>query len=80
MQNSLDAIEVELSVILGSTRLPIRQLLKMSRGAMIAFDAHHDEPSLVTVGGQPIATGRIQLDSERMAIEIVEVLPRGGVL
>lgn len=80
MQSSLDDIQVELSVILGSTRLPIRQLLKMSRGAMIAFEAHHDEPSLITVGDRAVATGRVQVDDERMAVEIVEILPRGAAL
>ncbi|MFX8098753.1 FliM/FliN family flagellar motor switch protein, partial [Acinetobacter baumannii] len=28
---------VELSIVLGSTRLPIREVLKMSRGAIVAL-------------------------------------------
>ncbi len=29
----LDGIPIELSIVLGATNIPIRQLLKMSRGA-----------------------------------------------
>src|SRR4051812_36786651 len=43
----LENVMVDLSVVLGSTTLPIRQILKMSRGAMIPLDQGHDDPTLV---------------------------------
>ena len=43
----LDDIMIDLSIVLGSAEVPIRQMLKMSRGAMIPLDCGQDDPSLV---------------------------------
>ena len=73
----LESVPVEVSIVLGAVRLPIRQVLKMSRGATIAFDCGHDDPSRIYANGTLIAKGRIQVTGERMAIEVTEVGPRG---
>ena len=73
----LESVPVEVSIVLGSVRLPIRQVLKMSRGAMIPFDCDHEDPTLVYVNNELIAKGRIQVTGERMAIEVTEVVSRG---
>jgi len=72
----LDGIPIDLSIVLGSTNIPIRQLLKMSRGAMIPFDCDHNDPTLVYVNNQMIARGRILVDGEVMSLEITEVVQR----
>lgn len=72
----LDGIPIELSIVLGATNIPIRQLLKMSRGAMIPFDSDHNDPSLVFVNNELIARGRILVDGEVMSLEITEVVER----
>ncbi|WP_010161080.1 FliM/FliN family flagellar motor switch protein [Sphingomonas sp. PAMC 26617] len=73
----LESVPVEVSIVLGAVRLPIRQVLKMSRGATIAFDCGHEEPSRIYANGTLVAKGRIQVTGERMAIEVTEVVPRG---
>jgi flagellar motor switch protein FliN/FliY len=73
----LESVPVEVSIVLGSVRLPIRQVLKMSRGATIAFDCGHDDPSRIYANGMLVAKGRIQVTGERMAIEVTEVVSRG---
>lgn len=40
-------IYVELSVVLGSTTMPIRHFLKMGRGAVIELDATVDDPASI---------------------------------
>lgn len=72
----LEGIPIDLSIILGSTNIPIRQVLKMSRGAMIPFDCDHNDPTLVYVNNQLIAKGRILVDGEMMSLEITEVVQR----
>lgn len=74
----LNDIHVELAIVLGSTSLPIRQILNMSRGAMIALDAKQDDPTVVLVNDQPIALGQIQVEGDVMSLEITEVIRKGG--
>ena len=72
----LEGIPIDLSIVLGSTHIPIRQVLKMSRGAMIPFDCDHNDPTLVYVNNELIAKGRILVDGEMMSLEITEVMRR----
>lgn len=69
----LEDIEVELSIVLGSAQVQIRQILQMSRGAMIPLDCGQDDPTLVFVNGELIAKGRILVNSEEMSLEVSEI-------
>jgi flagellar motor switch protein FliN/FliY len=67
---------IDLSIVLGSAEVPIRQILQMSRGAMIPLDCGQDDPSLVYVNGELVAKGRILVDGERMSLEISELVKK----
>lgn len=70
----LEGIMIELSIVLGSAEVPIRQILQMSRGAMIPLDCGQDDPSLVYVNGELVALGRVLVDEEKMSLEISEIV------
>lgn len=72
----LEGITIEMSIVLGSAEVPIRQILQMSRGAMIALDCGQDDPSLVYVNGQLVARGRILVDGEMMSLEISDLVKK----
>ncbi|MBC9032544.1 FliM/FliN family flagellar motor switch protein [Sphingomonas sp. JC676] len=72
----LEGIMIDLSIVLGSAEVPIRQILQMSRGAMIPLDCGQDDPSLVYVNGELVAKGRILVDGERMSLEISELVKK----
>lgn len=72
----LEGIPIELSIVLGSTQIPIRQVLKMSRGAMIPLDCGHNDPTLVYVNNELVAKGKVLVDGEHMSLEITEVVDR----
>ncbi|HEX7852851.1 MAG TPA: FliM/FliN family flagellar motor switch protein [Sphingobium sp.] len=74
----LEGIPIDLSIVLGSTSLPIRQLLRMSRGAMIPLDCGHNDPTMVFVNDQLVAKGRVLVDGDMMSLEITEVVQRLG--
>ena len=76
--SALEAIPIDLSIVLGSTDLPIRQLLKMSRGAMIPLDCGHNDPTRVYVNNELVAEGKILVDGEQMSLEITSVIQRKG--
>ena len=72
----LEGIMIDMSIVLGSTEIPIRQILQMSRGAMIPLDCGQDDPSHVYVNGELIAKGRILVDGERMSLEISDLIKK----
>ncbi len=70
----LDDITIDLSVVLGSTHVPIRQILRMGRGAMIPLDCGHDDPSLVYVNGKLVAKGKVLVNEDQMSLEVTDVM------
>jgi flagellar motor switch protein FliN/FliY len=72
----LKDIPIEMSIVLGSTDLPIRQVLKLSRGAMIPLDSDHNAPSAVYVNNKLVAEGKILVDGDQMSLEITNVIQR----
>jgi len=69
----VEGVQVDLEIVLGSAEMPIRQILKMSRGAMIPLNCTHDDPTMLFVNKQLVATGQILLNGDRMSLEIGEV-------
>ena len=76
--SALEGVWIDVSVVLGSADLPIRQLLKVSRGTIIGLDADHDAPTRMYAGGKLIAKGQIVVTGERMSIEVTELVARGA--
>ena len=72
----LEEVPVQMSIVLGSTHLPIRQILKMGRGALIPLDCGYDDPTEVYVNEKMIARGKIRVSGDRMSIEVTEVMRR----
>lgn len=72
----LDEISVDLSIVLGSAQVPVRQVLKMSRGAMIPLNCGHDDPTLVYVNGQLVAKGKVLVSGDQISLEVTHVVPK----
>lgn len=72
----LEDIDVELSIVLGSAQVQIRQILQMSRGAMIALDCDQDDPTLLMVNGELVAKGRILVEGDQMLLEVSELVKK----
>ncbi len=70
-------IPVTVKVLLGSASMPIFQLSKLGRGAVIPLDRRVGEPVDVTVNGRIIARGEIVvLDDEgsRFGVTLTEMI------
>ncbi len=70
--NAVDKVYVELSVVIGRSKMPINQLLKMGRGAVIELDAHQDDEVWIMANNIPIARGEIVVQEDRIAVSITE--------
>lgn len=73
-----EKINVEVSVVLGGQTMPIHQLLRMGRGAVIELDKSADADVEILANELPIARGQVVLKGERVTISITEVLVRSA--
>ncbi|MGK2739455.1 FliM/FliN family flagellar motor switch protein [Tepidicaulis sp. LMO-SS28] len=69
---AINKVNIEISVVLGRSRMPINQLLKMGRGAVIELDAYQDEEVWVLANNVPIARGEIVVQGEKIAVSITD--------
>ena len=72
--SSLNNVKVEISVVLGRSVIPMHQLLRMGRGAVIELDSRQDDLVMVLANNRAVARGEILIDGERIAVSISEVL------
>ena len=73
-ESSLNDVKVEISVVLGRSVIPMHQLLRMGRGAVIELDSHQDDPVMILANNKPVAKGEIQIEGDRISVEISETL------
>lgn len=64
------AVNVEISVVLGRAVLPMQQLLRMGRGAVIPLDASTSDEVWILANNHPVARGEIQINEEKIAITV----------
>jgi len=61
---------VEIQIVLGRACLPMAQLLRMGRGAVIPLDATANDEVWILANNHPIARGEIQISDDRIAISV----------
>jgi len=71
---SLNAVKVDISVVLGRSVIPMHQLLRMGRGAVIELDTHQDDPVLVLANNRPVAKAEIVIEGDRIGVSVTEKL------
>ena len=74
MASNVDNVKVEISVVLGRSVIPMHQLLRMGRGAVIELDSHQDDPVLILANDWAVAKGEIQIQGDKIAVSVVELL------
>ena len=68
--SQVNAVNVEISVVLGRAQLPMQQLLRMGRGAVIPLDAGVNDEVWILANNHPVARGEIQISDEKIAISV----------
>lgn len=74
MSSNIDSVKVEISVVLGRSVIPMHQLLRMGRGAVIELESRQDDPVLLLANDRPVAKGEIVIQGERIAVSVTELL------
>ena len=68
--SQIESVDVEISVLLGRTTVPMQQLLRMGRGAVITLDATERDEVWILANNHPVARGEIQVAEDRIAISV----------
>ena len=74
MSANIDSVKVEISVVLGRSVIPMHQLLRMGRGAVIELNSVQDDPVMVLANDRPVAKGEIVIQGDRIGVSITELL------
>jgi flagellar motor switch protein FliN/FliY len=75
-------IMVDVQIVLGSTEVPVSDLLTLQKGATLALDRRIGEPVDVVVNGRKIARGEITVlesDPSRFGIRVTEIATAAAV-
>jgi flagellar motor switch protein FliN/FliY len=74
MASNIDSVKVEIAVVLGRSVIPMHQLLRMGRGAVIELDSHQDDPVTILANDKPVARGEIQIHGDKIGVAIVDLI------
>jgi flagellar motor switch protein FliN/FliY len=74
MSANIANVKVEISVVLGSSTIPMHQLLRMGRGAVIELNAKQDDPVTILANDKPVAKGEIIIHGEKIGVSITDIL------
>ena len=73
---TLDNVSVDLMVVLGTTSMPVHQVMRLSRGAIIELDATEQDEVKVLANNLPVASGVVVVNRNRIAVEVKQMLAR----
>src|SRR5215469_2590734 len=73
---TLDKVSLNISVVLGTTSMPVHQVLRLGRGAVIELDAGENDEVRILANDFPVAKGAVVVSGNRIAVEVKRMLPR----
>lgn len=73
--STVENVSVDLAVQLGSASMPVHQLLRMGRGAVIALDSRESDDVVLLANNVPIAEGQVLVQGEKITVSITRMLP-----
>lgn len=76
---SLSQIKLNIEVVLGSTKMPLKTVLELHSGSVVALDKLAGEPIELVANGTLIAKGELVLVDDNFGIRILEVVNKAQV-
>jgi flagellar motor switch protein FliN/FliY len=73
---TIDKVALDIQVVLGTTSMPVHQVLRLGRGAIIELDASEDDEVSILANNFPVAKGTVVVNGNRIAVEVKELTPR----
>ena len=73
---TLDKVSVDITVVLGTTKMPIHQVLRLGRGAIIELESSEEDAVHILANNLPVAKGTVVVNGNRIAGEVNGLMPR----
>jgi flagellar motor switch protein FliN/FliY len=73
---TIDNVSIDIAVVLGTTSMPIHQVLRLGRGAIIELDSSEDDEVRILANNMAVAKGTVIVSGNKIAVEVKELLPR----
>jgi flagellar motor switch protein FliN len=73
---TFDKVSIDIAVVLGTAAMPIHQVLRLGRGAIIELESSEDDAVSILANDLPVAKGRVVVNCNRIAVEVCELMPR----
>jgi flagellar motor switch protein FliN/FliY len=73
---TIENVSLDITVVLGKTSMPIHQVLRLGRGAIIELDSSEDDEVKILANNMPVAKGTVVVNGNRIAVEVKEMLTR----
>ena len=73
---TIDNVSIDIAVVLGTTSMPIHQVLRLGRGAIIELDASEEDEVRILANNLSVAKGTVIVSGNKIAVEVKELLPR----
>ena len=70
---TLDKVSLDISVVLGTCVMPIHQVLRLGRGAIIELDATEEDNVKILANNLPVAEGKLSVQGNRGAAAFAQV-------
>ena len=67
-------IPIEITAILGRTKMSLNEILELGRGSLIELDTLENQEVEVLVNGKKVAYGQVVISNQNFGIKITEVL------
>ncbi len=67
-------IPLELTVVIGRTRILVQELLQLTQGSVVALDKLAGEPMEVYVNGKLVGRGEVVVVNEKFGIRITDII------
>ena len=74
--STFDKVAVDIAVVLGTTSMPIHQVLRLGRGAIIELDTTEDDAVDILANNLRVAKGTVVVNGNKIAVEVGQLLPR----
>ncbi len=73
---TLEDVSIDIAVVLGTSSMPIHQVLRLGRGAIIELDASEEDEVRILANNLPVARGTVIVSGNKIAVEVKQLLPR----
>ena len=73
---TIENVSIDIAVVLGTSSMPIHQVLRLGRGAVIELDSSEDDEVRILANNLPVARGTVIVSGNRIAVEVKQLLPR----